>query len=80
MKLKHLIGVAGATAFLVAWSVVAAALAIGVDKMTWTILVTIAAFATEAFIWCLAAMLGLSVFDARRKIWRWMTTPLRRSA
>jgi hypothetical protein len=78
MKLKHVIGLAGAAAFLAAWTAVAIAFVLRVDPRTWTILVVVAAFASEALVWCLAAMLGLSVFEARRSLWRVLTSPFRR--
>lgn len=80
MKLKHLIGLAGATVFLLAWLAVGAGFLLGVDRTTWTILVVIAAFASEALVWCIAAFLGLSVFEARRAIWRFLTRPFRKAA
>ena len=75
MKLKHLIGIAGLTAFLASWIAVGLGFAIHVNKSTWVILVVIAAFATEALIWCIAAMLGLGILEARKKIWRWLKKP-----
>jgi hypothetical protein len=80
MKLKHMIGLAGLAVFLAAWAAVGAGFLLRVDPVTWTVLVVIAAFASEALIWCLAAMLGLTVFEARRRIWRWMTRPFRKPA
>jgi hypothetical protein len=80
MKLKHLIGLAGGIVFLAAWAGVLAGYLLRVDVATWTVLVVIAAFASEAFVWCLAAMLGLSIFEARRAIWRFLTRPFRKAA
>ena len=80
MKLKHLIGLAGGAAFLAAWVAVAIGYLLQVGPATWTLLVVIAAFASEALIWCLAAMLGLTVFEARRAIWRRLAAPFRKAA
>jgi hypothetical protein len=80
MKLKYLIGAVGLAVFLAAWAAVGVAFALRVDPTTWTILVVIAAFASEALVWCLAAMLGLSAFEARRAIWRFLTRPFRKPA
>ncbi|MGD2131921.1 MAG: hypothetical protein PVI23_03955 [Maricaulaceae bacterium] len=80
MKIKHLIGLAGITVFFAAWAGVAVGYALGVDVTVWTTLVVIAAFASEALIWCLAAMLGLTVFEARRKIRSWLARPFRKTA
>lgn len=80
MKLKHLIDLTGAVVFLAAWAAVGVGYVLHVEVTTWTALVVVAAFASEALIWCLAAMLGLSVFEARRRIWRWLTGPFGRAA
>jgi hypothetical protein len=80
MRLKHWIGILGAAVFLLAWGALAVAFVVKVELALWTTLVVIAAFASEAMIWCLAAMLGLSVFEARREIWRTLTRPFRKAA
>jgi hypothetical protein len=80
MKLKHVIGLTGLAVFLLAWTAVGVGFVLRVDVTTWTILVVIAAFASEALIWCTAAMLGLTVFEARRAIWRFLTRPFRKAA
>ena len=75
MKLKYLIGIAGLTAFMASWIAVGVGFAIHVDKSTWVILVVTAAFTTEALIWCIAAMFGLGILEARKGIWRWLKKP-----
>jgi hypothetical protein len=80
LKLKHVIGLVGLAVFLLAWTAVGVAFLLRVDPVTWTALVVIAAFATEALVWCVAAILGLSVFEARRTIWRVVSRPFRRTA
>jgi hypothetical protein len=77
MKLKHVVGGAGVALCTASWIALGAGFVIGVDIKVWTILVTIAAIATELMFWGLAVMLGLTVFEARRKIWRSLTRPFR---
>jgi hypothetical protein len=62
--------VVGLTLCVGAWVAVGVGFAVHVDIRTWTILVTVAAVATELVFWCAALMLGVTVFEARRKIWR----------
>ena len=78
MKLKHVIGIAGLTAFLASWIAVGVGYVMHVDKSTWVVLVVIAAFASEALIWCVAFMLGVGIVEARSKIWGWLKKPFRR--
>jgi hypothetical protein len=80
MKLKHIVGIVGLTAFLAAWIAVAVAYAIHVDKTTWVTLVVIAAFASEGLFWCVAFMLGVSIVEARIRIWAWLKTPFRKDS
>ncbi len=44
-----------------------------VPQETGLVLALIAAFATEALMWSVAALLGLSVVEARKRIWRRLT-------
>lgn len=53
-----------------AWAVCLIGYLNGVEKTTWVILITIAAIATEVLFWCVAAALGITVFEARRSILR----------
>ena len=78
MKLKHLVGIAGLTAFLASWIAVGVGYVMHVDKSTWVVLVVIAAIASEALFWCVAFMLGLGIVEARSKIWRWLKKPFHR--
>jgi hypothetical protein len=73
MTLKRIVGIFGAVLLVTAWSVVGIGLLVEVDRQLWTYLIIAAAIATEVFIWCMAAMLGLTIFEARRKIWRSIT-------
>ncbi len=64
-----------ALALILAWVGVAVGAAMGVSKTTWFVLVTIAAFATEGAFWGVAAVLGISVIQARGRIWAWLRRP-----
>ncbi len=64
--------VVGAAA-VAAWGAVAVGYWLEVSRATWVILVVVAAVATEGLFWSVAAALGLSVLDARKRIWRWVT-------
>lgn len=59
----------GGIVCLLAWIAVAVGFALGVDRATWFVLVTLAAVATEALVWLSALLLGLRVFEARRRLW-----------
>lgn len=79
MKLKWIllsIGVVCAAA----WAAMFLGLYLGVDLKTRTVLVTLAALSGEALIWMSAATLGMTVFEARRRIWARLTAPFRRDA
>ena len=72
---KKLALAAVALVLILAWVGVAVGAAIGVSKTTWLVLVTIAAFATEGAFWGVAAVLGISVIQARGRIWAWLRRP-----
>ncbi|MDG2523431.1 hypothetical protein P7B02_18030 [Caulobacter segnis] len=76
---KIVLGVAGAVC-LASWIALGAGLAMGVDKPVRVVLVVIAAFATEALFWSVAAVLGVSVVQARKQIWAKLTAPFRGAA
>jgi hypothetical protein len=59
-----------------AWLALAIAFVIGpkaVGIPIWTGIVVFAAVSTEGGIWITAAVLGVSIFQARSRIWRWVT-------
>ncbi len=62
----------GAIVCLLAWVAMGIGLALDVEFTARLVLVTIAAVATEALIWLTAGAFGLSVFEARRSIWRYL--------
>lgn len=73
MTHKRIVGILGAVLLVAAWAAVGVGLLLQVDRQLWTYLIIAAAIATEVFIWCMALMLGLTIFEARRKIWRSLT-------
>ncbi len=80
-KWKKIVLGAVAAVVALAWVALAVALVLGVQtvgKAAWIAVVTFAAVATEVGIWITAAVLGLSIFQARKRIWQWMTGPFRR--
>ena len=80
MRWKPLLLTAAALAVLAAWAAVAISYVLGAKIVAWTIVVTIAALTTEAAFWVSAAVLGVTVIQARHEIWRWLTRPLRSKA
>lgn len=43
------------------------------DKPTAIAVATVGALSLEGTIWCIAAAIGVSVFEARKRIWRFLT-------
>jgi hypothetical protein len=43
------------------------------DKPTAIVVATVGALALEGTVWCTAAAIGVSVFEARKRIWRFIT-------
>jgi len=68
----------GGVVCLLAWIAAGIGLAIGVDRTTRLVLVTVAAVATEGLVWLSAALLGLRVFEARRQLWQTLRARLMR--
>lgn len=62
-----------AVAAMAAWAALGVGLYLDVSRGTRIILAVVAALATEALFWSVAATLGLSVFEARKRIWRRIT-------
>lgn len=56
-----------------AWISLGVGIAMDVNRGTKLILALVAALATEALFWTIAALLGVSVFRARTWIWRKIT-------
>lgn len=77
MKYKKVILYTAIGATLASWIVLGVGLAIGVEKTIFIILVSVAAVATEVLFWAVALVFGISVFESRKKIWKWIKTKLR---
>lgn len=60
----------GGAVCVLAWIALGVGLALGVDRATRLVLVTVAALATEGLVWLTALLLGLRMFEARRRLWR----------
>ena len=66
---RWVIGIA-ATICIASWIALACGLLLGVGFQARLVLATAAALSTEALVWISAAMLGLSLFQARRELWQ----------
>lgn len=55
---------------LASWIALAVGLLLGVGFTPRLVLATAAALSTEALMWVTAAVLGLRLFEARRKVWQ----------
>jgi hypothetical protein len=81
MNWKKLVLIAVAVIVTVLWLALGVGIfvmkTVGFDKTLWVALVTTTAFATEAAFWIVATILGLSVVQARKTVWRWLTRPFR---
>lgn len=56
-----------------AWIALGVGVYLDVERSTRLVLAVVAALATEALFWTVAALLGVSVVQARKKIWRAIT-------
>lgn len=77
MSWKKWILVLVAVVLVAAWAAVVVGHALGVGKVAWIALVTMAAVVTEGAFWVVAAVLGTSVYQARRRILAWAIARLR---
>ena len=69
IALSVVVGIAA----VAAWIALGVGLYMDVSRQTRIILAVVAAVATEALFWSVAATLGLSVLEARKRIWRKIT-------
>jgi hypothetical protein len=60
-------------AAVAAWAALGIGLYLGVERGTRLTLAIVAAVTTEALFWIVAALLGVSVVEARKRIWRKIT-------
>jgi len=65
--------VGGAAICLGCWIALGIGIAMEVSKGTLFVLAMLAAVATEGLFWLAAAVLGVTVFQARRRIWNVLT-------
>lgn len=62
-----------AAACAAAWTALGVGFWIELERGTLMVLALVTALATEALFWSAAAALGVTVFEARRRIWRRLT-------
>ena len=67
------LSIAVGLAAVAAWITLGVGVYMDVSRQTRIILAVVAAVATEALFWSIAATLGLSVLEARKRIWRKIT-------
>jgi len=67
------LSIAVGLAAVAAWIALGVGVYMDVSRQTRIILAVVAAVATEALFWSIAATLGLSVLEARKRIWRKIT-------
>lgn len=60
----------GGVLCLLSWIALAVGLALEVERSTRIVLVTLAAVSSEGLVWLSALLLGLRVFEVRRRLWR----------
>jgi hypothetical protein len=53
-----------------AWIALGVGLVLGVDRAMRLVLVTTVALVSEGLVWLTALLLGLRIFDARRRLWQ----------
>lgn len=63
------IGLAGG-ACAMSWAALATGIALKADTATMLVLASLAAVTTEGTVWLAALLLGVSVYQARRQLWR----------
>jgi len=64
--------IGGGAICLGCWIALGLGIAMEVSKGTLFVLAMLAAVATEGLFWVAAAVLGVTVFQARRRIWGWL--------
>ncbi len=70
---KRWLLIGGGALCLISWAVLGLVLFIDAPRNTLLLLATFTALVTEGFFWVAAAVLGVTVFQARRRIWRWLS-------
>lgn len=75
MGYKKLVLAVTAGVVVLAWVALGAGLILQVDKPVHITLVLVTALATEVGFWITAAVLGIAVFEARRRVWQFIKSP-----
>ncbi len=78
MKLKWIVLAVALIVCVAGWLGFGAVMVLGLSQAIKIGAFTGALLATEAVIWAGAFVLGVSIFEARRRIWRGLTGPFRR--
>ena len=78
LKFQWILLGAVASLCLASWAAVCVGFFVRFSLRVWTAIVTTAAVSTEVLFWALAAALGMTVIQARRRLWAWVVSPLRR--
>ncbi len=65
------------TACLLSWMALAVGIALKAGTGAMLVLATLAAVTTEGTVWLAALLLGLSVYQARRRLWQKLRSRLR---
>lgn len=63
----------GGVLCLISWVALGLGLFMDAPRNTLLLLATFAALATEGLFWVAAAVLGITVFQARQRIWGWLS-------
>lgn len=64
--------IGGGMLCLISWIALAVGIYLDVARNTLIVLATVAAIATEGLFWLVAAIFGITVFQARRRIRAWL--------
>jgi hypothetical protein len=78
LKFQRIILAALGSLCLGSWAAVCMGFFVRFTLPVWTGIVTAAAVSTEILFWALAAALGVTVIQARRRLWARIVSPLRR--
>ncbi|ATQ42450.1 hypothetical protein [Caulobacter mirabilis] len=78
MHWKWFLPIGAATVSLAAWLAFGIGLALNFERPLMFILAVVGAFGLEALVWGFAAALGITAFQARRRIWAWVAASVQR--
>jgi len=78
LKLRWILLTAVASLCLASWAAVCAGFFVRFTLRVWTGIVTAAAVSTEILFWSLAAALGVTVIQARHRLWAWVLSSIHR--